>query len=211
MDWYILGFVQQVYWREQGSRLCCFHWNFWKRLAKPMKIIVFLQENKFVVSTVDKSYRSWTWGHCEGCRWKSTLCNSKSSHCDEIWRHRSRSTLAHYLNQYWLIISKVLWHYSPEDNSQKMLRISIHEMCLEITSLGLQLHSPGANELNKTEKHELTQGANPCRLCHSRLAFSCSWWRHPNGNIFRVTGPLCGEFTGDRWILRTKASDAELW
>ena len=26
-------------------------------------------------------------------------------------------------------------------------------------------------------------------------------WRHPgNGNIFRVTGPLCGEFTGHRWI-----------
>ena len=32
-----------------------------------------------------------------------------------------------------------------------------------------------------------------------------------NGNIFHVTGPLCGEFTGQRWILRTKASDAELW
>ena len=32
-----------------------------------------------------------------------------------------------------------------------------------------------------------------------------------NGNIFRVTGPLCGEFTGHRWILCTKASDAELW
>ena len=32
-----------------------------------------------------------------------------------------------------------------------------------------------------------------------------------NGNIFRVTGPLRGEFTGDRWIPRTKASDAELW
>ena len=31
------------------------------------------------------------------------------------------------------------------------------------------------------------------------------------GNIFRVTGPLCGEFTGDRWIPLTKASDAELW
>ena len=25
-----------------------------------------------------------------------------------------------------------------------------------------------------------------------------------NGNIFRVTGHLCGEFTGPRWILRTK-------
>ena len=32
-----------------------------------------------------------------------------------------------------------------------------------------------------------------------------------NGNIFRVTGPLCGEFTGHRWIPLTKASDAEIW
>ena len=32
-----------------------------------------------------------------------------------------------------------------------------------------------------------------------------------NGNISRVTGSLCGEFTGHRWIPHTKASDAELW
>ena len=32
-----------------------------------------------------------------------------------------------------------------------------------------------------------------------------------NGNIFRVTGLLCGEFTGHGWIPRTKASGAELW
>ena len=32
-----------------------------------------------------------------------------------------------------------------------------------------------------------------------------------NGNIFCVTGPLCGEFTGHRWIPHTKASNAELW
>ena len=32
-----------------------------------------------------------------------------------------------------------------------------------------------------------------------------------NGNIFRVTGHLCGEFTGRRWIPHTKTSDAELW
>ena len=31
-----------------------------------------------------------------------------------------------------------------------------------------------------------------------------------NGNIFRVTGPLCGESTGHPWISHTKASDAEL-
>ena len=32
-----------------------------------------------------------------------------------------------------------------------------------------------------------------------------------NGNIFRVTDHLCGEFTGHRWNPRTKASDADLW
>ena len=31
------------------------------------------------------------------------------------------------------------------------------------------------------------------------------------GDIFRVTGHLCREFTGHRWIPRTEASDAELW
>ena len=32
-----------------------------------------------------------------------------------------------------------------------------------------------------------------------------------NGSIFRITGPLCEEFTGHRWIPPTKASDTELW
>ena len=32
-----------------------------------------------------------------------------------------------------------------------------------------------------------------------------------NGNIFRVTGDLCGEFTSLRWFPRKKFSDAELW
>ena len=32
-----------------------------------------------------------------------------------------------------------------------------------------------------------------------------------HGNFFRVTGQLCGEFTGPRWIPRTTASDVELW
>ena len=36
-------------------------------------------------------------------------------------------------------------------------------------------------------------------VCSNRTS---SWWR--------VTGPLCGEFTGHRWIPLTKASDVEL-
>ena len=40
---------------------------------------------------------------------------------------------------------------------------------------------------------------------------SCRMMTSSNGNIFPVTGLLCGEFTGHQWIPRTKASDAELW
>ena len=40
------------------------------------------------------------------------------------------------------------------------------------------------------------------RIC-PLVKFS-SWRRHQNGNIFHVTVHLCGEFTGDRWIPRSK-------
>ena len=38
----------------------------------------------------------------------------------------------------------------------------------------------------------------------------CDMVMSSNGNIFRVTDPLWGESTGDRWIPLTKASEAEL-
>ena len=56
---------------------------------------------------------------------------------------------------------------------------------------------------------------NPNRLYKDGLVHSYTIPIHmktsSNGNIFRVTGHLCGEFTGHRWIPHTKASDAELW
>ena len=48
-----------------------------------------------------------------------------------------------------------------------------------------------------------------------QICNTCIWCYHvmtsSNGDIFRITGHLCGEFIGPRWIPRTKASDAELW
>ena len=38
---------------------------------------------------------------------------------------------------------------------------------------------------------------------HNNLSSLVGWWK-----IFRVTGHLCGEFTGHWWIPLTKASDA---
>ena len=45
----------------------------------------------------------------------------------------------------------------------------------------------------------------------AKIIFPSRMMASSNGNIFRVTGHLCGEFTGHRWIPLTKASDAELW
>ena len=57
-------------------------------------------------------------------------------------------------------------------------------------------------------------------ILHSGIIYVCQLYLHiksctmmmsSNGNLFRVTDPLCGEFTGHRWIPHTKASDAEFW
>ena len=45
----------------------------------------------------------------------------------------------------------------------------------------------------------------------SGLCCTCVTALPSNENTFPVTGPLCGEFTGHRWIPHTKASDAERW
>ena len=49
------------------------------------------------------------------------------------------------------------------------------------------------------------------RVYISAYHVSCFMMALSNGNIFRLTGHLCREFTGRRWIPRRKASDAELW
>ena len=72
-----------------------------------------------------------------------------------------------------------------------------------------QVKTDSGNGLVPLGYHSLTEsmlsfdGARP-RWDHTMMTSS-------NGNIFRVTGHLCGKFTGPRWISRTKASDAELW
>ena len=48
----------------------------------------------------------------------------------------------------------------------------------------------------------------PGSSCPNRPNHMMTSW---NGNILCVTGHFCGEFTGHRWIPRTKASDSELW
>ena len=59
-----------------------------------------------------------------------------------------------------------------------------------------------------TQQPALLSTQHPGKKDQSGVSFSMM--TSSNGNIFRVTGHLCGEFTGPRWIPRTQASDAEL-
>ena len=68
----------------------------------------------------------------------------------------------------------------------------------------------------KRKALQRTTSLQPLKKISVKITFSFQWVRcymmtSWNGNIFRVTGHLCGEFTGPQWIPRTKASDAELW
>ena len=66
------------------------------------------------------------------------------------------------------------------------------------------------SRMKKTSVRENTYVRNgPVEYAQSHG--DCIMMTSSNGNIFRVTGHLCGEFTGRRWIPHTKASDAELW
>ena len=66
--------------------------------------------------------------------------------------------------------------------------------------------------LNKQRSREVGMSATCWFNCYWRDSpSSCNMMTLSNGNIFRATGHLCGEFTDPQWILRTKASDAELW
>ena len=72
----------------------------------------------------------------------------------------------------------------------------------------------GAVVVHPESKDSLRKGKHVRHIARS-LYYCClimltHMMTSSNANIFRVTGHLCGEFTGDRWIPLTKASDAEL-
>ena len=64
-------------------------------------------------------------------------------------------------------------------------------------------------------QYEQNQLHNCVHIAWNLQALHCPRTNHmmtsSNGNIFRVTGPLCGEFTDHRCIPLREASDAELW
>ena len=113
--------------------------------------------------------------------------------------------------------STVTAEFPPRKASDAELWCFIH-LCLNKRlskqSWGWGFETP----LRSVRRHSnvLRYNSLPCTFLLSPILSNCFqvlviMVTSSNGNIFRVTGHLCGEFTGHRWIPRTKASDAELW
>ena len=110
---------------------------------------------------------------------------------------------SHYLNQCWLIISKVLWHESAL--SWEDLKIPISKTRLKIPFLELHLDLPGANELKSL-----------CMIF--QVGTTIHWWvglvgldlfnddTCPSGHISRPVR-LCGWYIPQFSILSHKVVD----
>ena len=121
-------------------------------------------------------------------------------------------------------LSKQLWGLWFETLSRSLWR-----HCNALTILMLTLKTLQINQV-KEHQHKTTEilhfgnfhkwnapychgifVLNDIYICNVCTISTYNMMTSPNGNIFRVTDPLCGEFTVHRWIPLTKASDAELW
>ena len=119
-------------------------------------------------------------------------------HCNQISKTLLFATMEHTTKATWTLLMKI------KSNSS-------HVYSIDPVDLGTTDHSGSPrrgpviwcfdNWLLRIKKncHTLILCCNHCMMTSS------------NGNIFRVSGPLYGEFTDDWWISLPKASDADLW
>ena len=128
-----------------------------------------------------------------------------------------------------LIMPSLRCHYERYNSSA--LAMELLQPCTKLSNCFLQVFSPitqfraiddlefhGYQKLSESSMKSAPM-SQPFEILtleyrfHGRvlfISFAHLMMTSSNGNFFRVTGPLCGEFTGHRWIPLTKTSDAEL-
>ena len=99
---------------------------------------------------------------------------------------------------------------SASNKELKISRLLIHGLVIDISfpiQKLISITNPWISNHDRSASLAFVRGmvSSPHKGPVSRKMFPF------DGNIFRVTGLLCGELAGGRWIPRTKASDAELW
>ena len=147
------------------------------------------------------------------------ICISKQHINDDILTHRGRVThicvskLSHRWFWYCLARFSTQSHYMKQ--SWFVGNCTNGNFLFKIESKYNNFHTRKRNWKYHLQSYIFTCTSNCVGREMKEPHESAFWWLFPkirwimmtssNGNIFRVTGPLCGEFTCH------KASDAELW
>ena len=106
--------------------------------------------------------------------------------------------------------SNLFWGWPEYTNMPNLRPFSVvfSRKCPEIANL------PDSHSRNVAKMRKINRRWPKSKISSQDVQDTSVCWimtTSSNGNILRVTGPLCGGFTGHRWIPLTKASDAELW
>ena len=140
------------------------------------------------------------------------------------WRRRSWTVVlramawcqtapSYYLQQYWLIITGIFQEILKTQSSKNLkiiYSILHHEITWNYRTVVMIIFAADMLlHIRSNYKLRFNKEIKKVKMVYSigvLIMMTSS-----NGNIFRVTAPLCGEFTGLRWIPLTKACDGELW
>ena len=146
------------------------------------------------------------WGLLEYPRVSSERCSSVHSYL-HVGSKSSRTISANYIG---LVFQTDFWSWVTLWYSYYKYRA---RFCPAQTDLMIErdvILNWGAHTNKPVFPHARVLIVNPCFYCGGAVHLYVFMMTSLNGNIYRVPGPVCGEFTGHRWIPLTKASDAEL-
>ena len=131
----------------------------------------------------------------------TTLCGGISTRRVLI----CKGVLSHDILSLWI---RARWRCS----TQIRYRTTLYGCWVIVPSPRSTQYSPSARAshwLQRLSRMSSRMGKGPMpHGARTWISFPYLMMTSSNGNIFRVTGHLCGEFTGPWWIPRTKANDA---
>ena len=147
-------------------------------------------------------------GACPSQRAGNTECVSMAGHDDIL----SWMLVRHQVNSFWP--SDVIWRHGFKSTSVQVMACRLRAPSYYLNSSTLRSCGIYHEQIWMQQSVKQDWDLYYHNLIQiSQGPMSQRWWMmtSSNGNFFRVTSYLCGEFTDHRWIPRTKASDAEFW
>ena len=169
-----------------------------------------------VRASINKIMCIFLWGGSSNC---SSNVQRQFTHIHE---KMTCSAISFDMNQYFLsivhpgTIFKIIFEkYNTYIFSLKRMNLKMSSAKYLQIGTGLDVFT-WEPDLRETIVHLIISNKiKPLGLLERRKRCLAWVWQYmmtsSNGNIFRVTGHLCGEFTGPLWVPRTKACDTELW